>query len=167
MGEGVSAAAALAEVGDKSLSTRFVKAKTFIQQLDDQKVLSAISEAERKTSGEIRIYISNENIDDVFAAAQKQFVRLAMHHTQQRNGVLLYFAPRVQRFAIVGDKGIHEKCGDSYWHEITTQMIPLLKQGQFTQAAVEAIRRMGAVLAEHFPRAPDDRNELPDSIVRD
>ena len=143
-----------------------VKPKQFIDELNDEKILAAIAAAERKTSGEIRVYVSDEPVEDVIAAGQRQFVRLAMQKTEHRNGVLLYFAPRVQRFAIVGDKGIHEKVGGTYWQEITRQMAPLLKEGKFTEAAVEAIEKIGGVLAEHFPRAPDDRNELPDTIVR-
>jgi putative membrane protein len=30
---------------------------------------------------------------------------------------------------------------------------------------VAAIERVGAVLAEHFPRAEDDTNELPDRLI--
>jgi putative membrane protein len=30
---------------------------------------------------------------------------------------------------------------------------------------VAAIERIGAVLAEHFPRAAEDRNEIPDKLI--
>ena len=141
--------------------------KSFIEQLDEQKVLDAIAAAERKSSGEIRIYVSNENIVEPLAAAQTQFARLGMDKTNQRNGVLLYFAPRTQQFALVGDTSINEKCGDGFWREITTAMTALLKNGQFTAAVVEAVNKAGDALARHFPRDPNDANELPDKIVRD
>ena len=30
---------------------------------------------------------------------------------------------------------------------------------------VAAIERVGAVLAEHFPRSADDTNEIPDKLI--
>jgi len=144
-----------------------MKPKEFIDQLDDAKVLAAINLAEQKSSGEIRLYVSNGRVDDALSAAQIQFARLGMEKTRLRNGVLLFFAPKSQQFAIMGDSAIHEKCGNDYWQEISKEMSALLKGGQFTQAIVQAINRVGDALAKHFPRAPEDRNELPDGIVRD
>jgi uncharacterized membrane protein len=45
-------------------------------------------------------------------------------------------------------------------------MSELLKQGQFTEAIVSAVGKVGDVLAEHFPNDPDDRDELPNEVVR-
>jgi len=144
-----------------------MKPKEFIDQLDDARIMAAIASAEQKSSGEIRLYVSNEKVDDALAAAQMQFARLGMEKTRLRNGVLVFFAPKSQRFAVVGDSGIHEKCGDDYWQGISNQMSALLKNGRFTEAVVEAITGIGETLAKHFPRAPEDRNELPDGIIRD
>ena len=144
-----------------------MKPKHFLDQLDEARILAAIAAAEQKSSGEVRIYVSGEKVADSLAAAQVQFARLGMEKTQDRNGVLLFFAPKSQQFAIVGDTGIHEKCGPDYWHEISGRMTVLLKNGRFTEAVVEAITRMGDVLASHFPRAQGDRNELTDEIAGD
>jgi uncharacterized membrane protein len=144
-----------------------MKPKEFIDQLDDAKVLAAIRLAEEKSSGEIRLYVSHTKVNDALNAAEIQFARLGMRNTRLRNGVLLFFAPKSQQFAIVGDSGIHEKCGHDYWREISNQMSALFKSGQFTEAIVQAINRVGDALAKHFPRGPDDRNELPDGIARD
>jgi len=99
--------------------------------------------------------------------AQETFTRLGMSKTKHRNGVLLFFAPVTQQFAIVGDSGVHEKCGDSFWQEVTAALGTLLKQGHFTGAVLAGIEKAGAVLARHFPRDRDDRNELPDRIETD
>ena len=64
-------------------------------------------EAERRSSGEIRVLVSRRKVEDALATAQREFLRLGMAKTRQRNGVLLYFAPLSQRFAIVGDTGVH------------------------------------------------------------
>jgi uncharacterized membrane protein len=144
-----------------------MKPKEFIDKLDDNKVTAAITAAEQKSSGEIRVFVSNENPADPLAAAEAQFAKLGMTKTRERNGVLFYFAPKSQRFAVFGDKGIHEKCGRDFWQHIATRISGHLKAGEFTEAVVEAINEIGDVLARHFPRSPDDRNELPNQVVRD
>jgi uncharacterized membrane protein len=144
-----------------------MKHKEFLSQLDEAKIVQAIGDAERKSSGEIRVLVSRRQVEDALATAQREFVHFGMAKTRQRNGVLLYFAPLSQRFAIVGDTGVHERCGDAFWQEITTSMSGLLRKGEFTGAVLLAIQKVGDLLARHFPHEPDDQNELPDQIVRD
>jgi uncharacterized membrane protein len=104
---------------------------------------------------------------DVLRAAELQFTKLGMAKTAERNGVLLFFAPACQQFAIVGDAGIHERCGQDFWHMIRDGLSEQLKKGLYTEAIVGAIGQVGEVLARHFPRQKSDRNELPDDIARD
>lgn len=87
-----------------------------------------------------------------------------MTRTAARNGVLIFLAPRSRTFAVIGDTGVHEKCGDTFWRELTAAMSEHFKRGDFTAGLVHGIDRAGALLAEHFPRSPDDRNELPDRV---
>ena len=141
--------------------------KEFIQQLDEARVSAAIAKAERLSSGEIRVYVTHHRIDDALGRARRRFLKLGMDRTRHRNAVLLYFAPRSHQFAIVGDTGIHEKCGDDFWRAAADAMSAQLKAGRFTEAVETAVQQIGEVLARHFPRGPDDRNELPDSVVRD
>ena len=39
------------------------------------------------------------------------------------------------------------------------------KRSEFTDALVEAIQTAGKLLAQHFPRKNDDRNELSDEVL--
>ena len=144
-----------------------MKPGEFLDQLDDAKIVAAIGEAEHQSSGEIRVYVSHKKREDALAAAHIRFQKLGMTRTRQRNAVLIYFAPLTRQFAIVGDTGIHQKCGDDFWQGISTAMSAQLKQGKFTEAIVDAIQKTGALLAQHFPRDPDDRNELPNEVERD
>ena len=139
----------------------------FIGQLDDARVLAAIARAEATTSGEIRVCVSHKHRADALAAAQKRFIKLGMQKTPHRNAVLIYFAPVAHTFAIWGDTGVHEKCGDQFWQGIAERITPQLKAGQYTLAIEEAVREIGAVLAAHFPRGAGDKNNLPDEIVRE
>ena len=88
-----------------------------------------------------------------------------MHKTQQRNAVLIFVAPREHKFAVVGDKAIHEKCGDEFWQRIVGRMRAHFQNEKFTHALVQAIQEIGKVLAAHFPKMSANANELPDEIA--
>ena len=144
--------------------------KQFLQTLDSARVTAAIAAAETGTSGEVRVFVTQRSVDDALVSAREQFAKLGMEKTAARNGVLVFFAPTSQKFAVVGDQGIHERCGgDAFWQEIVGgTMRPLLKDGQYTDAVVAAVGEIGRVLAEHFPSADGGgANELPDDVVQD
>ncbi len=146
-----------------------MKPRHFLDQLDDARVMAAIEAAERRTSGEIRVFVSRRRLgaDDVVARAAKRFTKLGMTATGERNGVLLYFVPLDQRFAVIGDAGIHARCGEEFWGAIAAELRGHLAKGQFTEGVVAAIARCGEALAGHFPRRDDDRDELPNHVERD
>ena len=144
-----------------------MKTKEFVQRLNDDRISAAIAAAESKTSGEIRVFISEVAAHEPVSVAKNHFVRLGMDKTRQRNAVLLYFAPVSQTYALIGDHGVDHLCGASFWEETTAQMRPLLQAGNFTEAVIHAVARVGEVLAAHFPRASDDRDELPNQVERD
>lgn len=145
-----------------------MKASDFIHQLDEARIVAAITEAERRTSGEIRVFVSHRHRDkDTMERAKERFAKLGMAETRDRNAVLLYFAPRDQALAIVGDQGIHEKCGEEFWQAVTHELEEEFKRGNFSDAVVAAIGKTGELLARHFPIRPDDEDELPNAILRD
>jgi uncharacterized membrane protein len=135
-----------------------------IPAIDDARVIAAITTAESRTSGEIRVFVCSRKTEDPVSAAEKQFERMNMTQTAARNGVQIFLAPASHTFAVVGDQGVHEKCGHSFWRELADTMTEHFKRGDFTEGLLVGIERAGALLARHFPRRPDDRNELPDSI---
>lgn len=142
-----------------------MKAKEFIKQLDLERIKQAIAAAEEKSSGEIRVVITRKKVSDPLDEARKEFARLKMYKTRDRNGVLILFAPETQNFAVWGDVAVDEKCGTKYWRGIIELMTPLLKEKKFTEAIILAVEKVGAVLTEHFPKKPDDTNELSDDVV--
>ena len=143
-----------------------METKAFLHALDDQQIAEAIAQAEKTTSGEIRVFVSESAVDEPVLEAEKQFVRMGMMKTAQRNGVLIYFAPKSQKYAVIGDKGVHEKCGQKFWEHITEEMTPLLKARKFTEAVVLAVKDIGVALAKEFPPIAGDKNELPNRVER-
>jgi uncharacterized membrane protein len=144
-----------------------MRAKEFLNQLRHEDIVAAIREAEGQTSGEIRVYITRKPVDDPVPAAQAVFSRLNMEKTRERNGVLIFVAPRVNRFAIIGDSAVHAKCGDTFWTEVRDSMAEHFRKSEFTHGIIHGIKKAGTLLSQHFPRRPDDRNELPDDVAHD
>jgi uncharacterized membrane protein len=144
-----------------------MNSREFLAQLDDVKIVAEIAQAEQGTSGEIRVFVSRKEVDDVVSRAQRRFEKLGMTKTALRNGVLLYFAPHSRKFAVVGDLAIHEKCGPAFWEEVSTEVRAHLRTERFTEAVIHGVRKVGEVLARHFPPQADDRDELSNEIARD
>ena len=139
----------------------------FINQVGHDEVVAAIQTAEQHTSGQIRVFISHKPVEEPVAAAQAEFLRLGMEKTRHRNAVLIYLAPRTHKFAVIGDAGVHEKCGDVFWTELAEAMTGHFRKSEFTRGIVHGVQKAGELLARHFPRRPDDRNELSDDIAHD
>jgi uncharacterized membrane protein len=144
-----------------------MKTNDFLTQLQHDAIVKAIGEAEAATSGEIRLFVSHKEPEDAVAAAQKAFAHLGMHKTKERNGVLLFIAPRARKFAIIGDKAVHERCGDAFWTEVAQEISTHFRRGDFTDGVLHGIRRAGRLLAAHFPRHSGDQNQLPNDIAHD
>jgi uncharacterized membrane protein len=138
----------------------------FIRELEHDRIVKAIKAAEAKTSGQIRVFLQRGKFeDDALERAQKKFLHLGMEKTRERNAVLIFVAPREQKFAVVGDEGVHQKCGEKFWQDLVTRMREHFLREDFTQALVEGITATGELLASHFPKTGAAKNELPDDIV--
>ena len=142
-----------------------MRTKEFLSKLEHEGIVQAISEAESKTSGEIRVFIQRGKLkSDPLAAAQRKFRQLGMQRTTDRNAVLIYVAPRAHRFAVVGDRAIHEKCGDELWPRLVDRIQGHFRNEKFSDALIEAIAETGKALAAHFPRRSTS-TELPDEVI--
>ena len=138
----------------------------FIRELEHDRIVAAIKEAEAKTSGQIRVFLQRGVFDeDVVVRAQKKFLQLGMQKTRERNAVLILVAPRMQKFAVVGDEGVHQKCGEQFWQELVEKMRQHFLREEFTDALAEAIESVGELLGRHFPKTGSSTNELPDDVI--
>ena len=126
--------------------------KHFSKHVRHDEIIAAIRAAEQKTSGEIRVSISPKHIDDPVAAAQIEFMRLGMNASRERNGVLIFVAPRSHKFAVIGDEAVHAKCGNEFWQKLAEAMTGYFRKSEFTPGIIHGVQKAGALLAEHFPR---------------
>lgn len=144
-----------------------MKARDFLTKLHQEDIVTAIQAAEKLTSGEIRVFISRNAVEDPVSAAQNHFVALGMEKTRDRNGVLIFVAPRAHKFAVIGDVSVHARCGEAFWTELAREMSGHFRKSQFTAGIVHGVYKAGELLAAHFPRHPGDTNELSDEVETD
>jgi uncharacterized membrane protein len=144
-----------------------VKPQHFLKAVDHDRIVSAIAAAEKRTSGQIRVFVSRRKTTDALRSASRWFIRLKMNRTPLRNAVLIFVSPLSHQFAVVGDKGVHAKCGDNFWREVVEGMQHRLRRGDFTNALVHGVEKVGSLLAAHFPANAKGRNDLPDAVVEE
>lgn len=137
---------------------------TILNREEDQRVVEAIRQAERNTSGEIKVHIENRCKGDVEQRSLFIFDKLKLNETQLRNGVLIYLAVKDHKFAILGDKGINNVVEDGFWNDVKDLMLSHFKEGRFAEGLEQGIMRCGEKLKAYFPYQSDDINEIPDDI---
>jgi len=143
-----------------------VTAEGTVHGVDVGRVKAAIAAAERRTSGELRVAVARFYFwGDVLRAAESAFKRLHMDRTRRRNAVLIFLAPRLRRFAVVGDVGVHAHVTAAFWKEIADALARAFRARDLTGGLERALATIGDKLAEPFPPEPDDENELRDDVV--
>jgi len=136
----------------------------FTEQEQEQ-IASAISEAEKATSGEIRIAVEKHCQGDAFERATSYFSKLDMDKTSRHNGVLIYLAYEDHKFAVIGDSGINKLVPADFWETTNVAMKAHFASGNLAQGIIAGVVLAGEKLATYFPSQHDDVNELPNEIV--
>ncbi len=137
----------------------------FLPVAEIDRLQKAVADAEKQTSGEIRLYFEKKCHGNPIDRALQVFQELGMHQTVLHNAVLIYVAYKSRHFAIIGDEAIHSVVQQKFWDEMHQ-----IAQKHFTNNdAVEGlsliISRIGTELKNYFQHRNDDINELPDEII--
>src|SRR5689334_14533646 len=137
----------------------------FYTEEEHSKIIASIKEAEKQTSGEIRLFIEPRCKVEILDRAAFIFQQLGIHNTKNRNGVLFYIAHDDKQFAILGDAGINAVVEDNFWDNIKEEMQKHFAEGKFAEGLIKGISQSGEALKRYFPVETDDSNELPDEIT--
>ena len=145
----------------------FFRKQEFFSPEEKKLIVEAIQNAEKNTSGEIRVFVENRcSYMDAIDRAGEIFYNLDMQKTAQRNGVLVYVALTDHQLALFGDEGIHQKVGTAFWQKEVSQMIKNFNKENYADGIKQCVLDIGEALQSHFPYdGKTDKNELPDDIV--
>ncbi len=143
--------------------------KKLFTKEDLEVITSAINEVEKSTSGEVRVSIRQKrkwkerklSIEDI---AKAEFQLLGMTKTKERTGVLIFILLEDKKFYIYADEGINAKVEMETWQTIANNMSQHFSQKHFCDGVIYGIKAVGEKLYIHFPRRPDDENELPNEV---
>jgi uncharacterized membrane protein len=137
-----------------------------VHGIDVARVEAAIEAAERRTSSELRVAISRFYFwGDVRHAAETAFQHLRMDRTRRRNAVLIFVAPRLRRFALVGDVGLDAHLTPAFWTFVASQLQIAFAAGDLTGGIERAVATIADLLAAHFPPETPNKNELPNQVA--
>jgi uncharacterized membrane protein len=140
------------------------KLRRHVSEANLDAIAKAVDEAEASTSAEIVVHIVRSllPLEKPRARARRAFLRLGVHRTEKRNGVLLFVAMKKRCFEIVADEGADREIDRTVWKEIAEEIERTIHRDGFEKGICRGVSRIGAKLSERFPRSPRDVNELPD-----
>jgi putative membrane protein len=97
--------------------------------------------------------------------AREQFFERGLHLTRARTGVLIFVSVAEHYVEIIADEGINALVPAGTWDEAVADFVERVRAGRVGEGFLAAVEVVGARLAEHFPRAPDDPDELPNHLI--
>jgi uncharacterized membrane protein len=136
----------------------------FLTEEEKEQVVQAITEAEKNTSGEIKVHIESQSQKPPLERAMEVFVELGIHQTEARNGVLIYICLQSKQLAILGDEGINNVVEPDFWECTRNLILDHFKNQEYKEGLVKGILRAGKRLKAFFPYQSDDTNELSNDI---
>ncbi len=139
--------------------------RNFFSEEEKQEIVSAIAEAERKTSGEIRVHITRFLGKAPFRKALTVFRAHRLRKTKLRNGVLFLLGIEDRKFVVLGDAGIDAKVPEGFWNSVRDVMEVNFRAGNFLKGIIDGVNLAGEQLARFFPHDREDINELPNVLT--
>lgn len=101
----------------------------------------------------------------VHTLALASFTEQGLHYTKDHTGILILVSLLEHRVEVLADRGINQKVAQGTWDEVVRVISTGIKSGHACDAFCAAIERCGEILATHFPRQADDKDELPNRLV--
>ena len=98
-------------------------------------------------------------------SAVEQFLAQNLHTTRGRTGVLLFVSIAERYAEVIADEGIYAKVPAEVWDDVVRVLVENIKVGAAAEGFLQAVRLSGALLAEHFPPAEPDWDELPNHLI--
>ncbi len=144
---------------------RTLDPKIFFSAEESAKISNAIEQAEKRSSGEIRVHLQKKSKGDAFEAAKRIFEKIGMTKTAERNGVLFFISLQDKQFVLLGDKGIDEKVPANFWQSVKDLVLEKFKEEKYVEALVAGIEECGKKLADHFPYQKNDQDELSNEVT--
>ncbi len=122
-------------------------------------IADALAAAEEGTTGRIAVRVIPDRTVDAYERAKREFERVGLRRHPEGNAALILVAPQARRFAVIGDRALHERVGDEFWREIVEQSRPYFARGAVREGIIHAVGRLGEAFRTHFAESAARGNE--------
>jgi uncharacterized membrane protein len=120
-------------------------------------IASAIAAAEDGTTGRIAVREIPDATVDAFERAKREFEQSGLQRQGGANAALILVAPKARRFAVIGDRALHERVGDRFWNGVVEESRTYFTRGAISDGVIAAVARIGEALRTHFPQSAGGR----------
>ncbi len=118
---------------------------------DRADIARAIASAEDGTTGRIAVRVIPDKTVDAFERAVHEFARTGLHRHDAGNAALVLVAPGARKFAVIGDRALHQRVGDEFWNAVVAESRQYFVRGETRDGVLHAVGRIGEALHAHFP----------------
>jgi len=125
-----------------------------VTKAEGARIDAAIAAATAGTTGHVAVRVVTQKNVDAFERAKAEFASRDLHRARDRNAALVLVAPKARSFAVLGDRALHERVGETFWQELVAEMRPYFARDAIADGIVHAIARVGRELHAHFPAEP-------------
>ena len=109
------------------------------------------------------------NREEMAEAVEEAAIRAFYHHkvreTRDRTGILIYISLYEHSVRVLADTGIDAVVGKQAWQGVVETITNSIRDERPGEGIASAIEQCGKLLSRHFPRKPDDTNELSDAVI--
>lgn len=111
-------------------------------------------------------FVGRRRIEEaVRERAVRAFYEKRLYKTKDETGILIFISIMERKVWILADRGIDRKIHHSDWQALASEISEGIRGGRGCESLCKVIEKCGKILATHFPRMPDDVNELPDDLI--
>ena len=97
--------------------------------------------------------------------ARAAFLDEGLASTPERNAILLFVSLAEHHVEILADSGIHGRVADGEWKRIVDTFTGDVRAGDVESGFVNAVKELGSLLAQHYPRDDVHPNTLPNRLI--
>lgn len=130
---------------------RNMKTKHFLNQLEKDRLIAAIKEAELGNSSDVVLFINHKKVDDAMSAAHGVFTKLKLSQTTPQNSVLVFLAPESQKLAVIGGADLYKVLPPEWWSSLISKITTSFVGGRLTEGLLAGLHEIGTALRLHFP----------------
>jgi putative membrane protein len=97
--------------------------------------------------------------------AVRAFYEKRLYKTRDETGVLIFISLLERKVWILGDRGVDRIIPHAFWQGLASELSAGIRGNRAGETLCAVINKIGNEMAMHFPRKPDDTNELSDEII--